>query len=114
MKAFEVKNIKKDLCLFTPFYLVSRFIKEPVKRRQHMLLEHNSFNTPSSLIRLAAYFALALIVTFSLFAFMQYLIQSPKRAAAQITPEFEIGLYQDIVLSILLILRIPLFCTLYT
>jgi protein TonB len=64
------------------------------KRRQHMLPVQNTFNTPSSFVKLPIYFVLALIVTFSLFVLMQYLIQSPKRAVVQVIPEFEIGLYQ--------------------
>jgi len=71
-----------------------RFIDEPLKRKRPMLLQLDSFNTTPKLLKAPAIFVVAIGITFSLFAFMQFLIASPTSVETKAQPEFDISLYQ--------------------
>ncbi|WP_394225641.1 energy transducer TonB [Pseudoalteromonas spongiae] len=59
-----------------------------------MLLQLDTFESQTPILKLALCFIAALAVTFSLFAFMQFLIKSPNRIVDAPKPIIDIALYQ--------------------
>ena len=64
-----------------------------------MLMQLDTFDTTSSFVKLPLCFLAALAMTFSLFAFMQYLIKSPSSVVEKPKPIIDVSVYEARQLS---------------